>query len=70
MSIDVEGYELEVLMSNNWEKYRPEWILIEDVEFCPENFNSDKKCCFLKEHGYKFHSKYNRTVFWKRISEK
>lgn len=29
MSIDVEGYELEVLNSNDWEKYRPKIILLE-----------------------------------------
>lgn len=28
-SIDVEGYESEVLRSNNWRKYRPEFIIIE-----------------------------------------
>ncbi len=29
LKIDVEGYEYEVLKSNNWEKYRPEVICIE-----------------------------------------
>jgi FkbM family methyltransferase len=29
MSIDVEGYEMYVLMSNDWEKYRPKVIIIE-----------------------------------------
>ena len=27
--IDVEGYDLEVLKSNNWDKYRPKLVLIE-----------------------------------------
>ena len=29
ISIDVEGYELEVLMGNNWSKYRPQVLIIE-----------------------------------------
>lgn len=29
LSIDVEGYELRILQNNNWDKYRPNVILIE-----------------------------------------
>ena len=29
MSVDVEGFDLEVLKSNNWDKYRPKVILTE-----------------------------------------
>lgn len=32
MSIDVEGKDLEVLQSNNWEKYRPKYILVEELQ--------------------------------------
>jgi FkbM family methyltransferase len=35
ISIDTEGYDLEVLKSNNWEKYRPKLI-------CVENFEEDE----------------------------
>lgn len=31
MSIDVEGLELDVIDSNDWEKYRPKLVLIEDL---------------------------------------
>jgi FkbM family methyltransferase len=30
LSIDVEGHDLVVLNSNNWEKYRPEILIVED----------------------------------------
>jgi FkbM family methyltransferase len=30
MSIDVEGYDLPVLRSSNWERYRPTFVLAED----------------------------------------
>jgi hypothetical protein len=32
MSVDVEGLDLEVLRSNNWELYRPTIVLVEDLE--------------------------------------
>jgi Methyltransferase FkbM domain len=31
MSIDAEGFDLAVLQSNDWQKYRPTVILIEDT---------------------------------------
>lgn len=31
LTIDVEGHEMEVLHSNNWQRYRPEVILIESL---------------------------------------
>lgn len=32
LSIDVEGLDMAVLESNNWEKYRPTYIIVETVE--------------------------------------
>lgn len=32
MSIDVEGFDFEVLQSNNWNKYSPRVILVESLE--------------------------------------
>ena len=34
MTIDTENHNLEVLRSNNWEKYRPTFIVVEldDIE--------------------------------------
>jgi len=31
LSIDVEGLDSEVLSSNNWDKYRPSFVLVEDL---------------------------------------
>jgi len=33
MSIDTEGYDMEVLKTNDWERFRPRFIVIETVEF-------------------------------------
>lgn len=32
LSVDCEGHDLEVLKSNDWQKYRPHWILVEAKE--------------------------------------
>jgi FkbM family methyltransferase len=53
LSIDVEGFDEEVLRSNNWVKYRPRLILAEDVEaFTFEQVIHSKQTKYLKDIGY------------------
>jgi FkbM family methyltransferase len=62
--IDVEGFELVVLQSNDWDRYRPRIILIEDFTcFVDEIF--DNPCVsFLKEKGYRvLHKIPNGIIF-------
>jgi hypothetical protein len=33
LSIDVEGWDMDVLESNNWNKYKPNYIIVETVEY-------------------------------------
>jgi len=52
MSIDVEGFELNVLQSNNWVKYRPTVLIIEQKGLTfTENIN-DIVTEFLRTKGY------------------
>ncbi len=46
MSVDVEGFELEVLKSNDWKKYTPRVIMIEI------NINTESVVNFLLELDY------------------
>ena len=39
----VEGKDLEVIKSNNWKKYRPSIVMVEDNGFDFENFKSKNK---------------------------
>ncbi len=32
MNVDVEGHDLEVLKSNDWERFRPRFVVVEDKE--------------------------------------
>jgi FkbM family methyltransferase len=68
MSIDVEGLDLDVLKGNNWEKYRPEVILIELLNFELEEAEKDETVIFLKSVGYKLFAKTFNTVFFKLIN--
>lgn len=65
MSVDVEGLDLEVLESNNWEKYKPEMMLVEtSVTFEGIAFESPIHN-FLVSKGYHFVAKTYRTSFYK-----
>lgn len=63
MSIDVEGLDLEVLKSNNWEKYRPKIVLVENLG--NQCIDQDPIYIFMIGHGYSFLSKTINTLFFK-----
>ena len=65
MSIDVEGLDYQVLLSNNWGKYRPKVILLEELGFdLTKSFETSKSCAFLKVQGYRLFAKTMNTVFY------
>jgi FkbM family methyltransferase len=49
LSIDVEGAEMEVLLSNNWERYKPDLICVEELS---NPLDESKIRDFLKTHNY------------------
>lgn len=65
LSIDVEGLEMKVLQSNDWDKYRPEVILVEALDTDLEHiFNSDLYI-FLHSMGYILFAKTFQTYIFK-----
>lgn len=64
MSIDVEGYDLEVLKSNDWEKFVPKVILIEDHAFNIEIPSHSKVFNYLKEKGYNVYAKTGNNLIF------
>ena len=66
LSIDVEGLDLQVLRSNNWDLYRPKFILVEDLlqDFNLIMKNSEVKK-YLEEKKYTLFAKTVNTVFYK-----
>lgn len=65
MNIDVEGLELSVLKSNNWDKWKPEYILIEQKNMTIDEIVKSDVYDFLMWHGYKCDWKSIRTVAYK-----
>ncbi|WP_421945817.1 FkbM family methyltransferase [Pedobacter sp.] len=64
LSIDVEGLDYQVLLSNNWDKYKPNVILVEENVNVDELSNSPIYN-FLKEKGYSFFAKTLRTCIYR-----
>ncbi len=62
MSIDAEGYDINVLKSNDWSQFRPHLLLVEDLEF---SFDKNEIYQFLTEQRYIFLAKTFNTVFYK-----
>ncbi len=65
ISIDVEGLDYQVLLSNNWDKYQPEVILVEENVNVDE-INKSPIYQFLKSKGYSFFAKTLRTCIYKK----
>ena len=66
-TIDVENFELDVLKSNNWEKYRPLFVLSHFKSKNIENNLSSEMTLYLKEKGYELCAKSYNSVFYKNI---
>jgi len=67
LSIDVEGYEHEVITSNNWQKFKPSYILIEFLKTNPEELNKNKTFKYLQNHNYSIIAFTGRTVILKKL---
>lgn len=66
MSVDVEGYELRVLRSNNWYKYAPHILLVEDQQMTFVNSLKTPIHEFLAPIGYRLVSQAFITSIYVR----
>ena len=70
LSVDVEGLDYNVLLSNDWELYRPYIVLIEEFDSSIDKICRSNTCKFLNSKGYEFFSKTYNTVFFRDIQQK
>lgn len=63
LNVDTEGLDLQVLQSNDWEKFRPTVIVVE-VE--NSNIDSEDITSFLEKKGYKPHVKIGLSMIFIR----
>ncbi len=66
MSIDVEGLDLKVLQSHDWQTWMPDIVLVEDRIFSMDAPSHSEVYTFLKSIQYDFIAKTMRTVFYKK----
>jgi len=66
MSIDVEGLDLQVLKSNDWERARPKLVLIEIIGSSIKDIANSEEYKYLTEFGYEIFAKTVNTIFFQR----
>ncbi|MDD4762022.1 MAG: FkbM family methyltransferase, partial [Candidatus Pacebacteria bacterium] len=67
LSVDVEGIDLQVLRSNDWNKYRPKYIVAECLETDLIMLLNDPIVSFLDTAGYRAYGKtVNSVIFTER----
>lgn len=64
LSIDVEGFDLDILHSNNWGKYKPKVILIEILGSDLAEIEHNEIAIFLKAKGYSLFAKAVHTIIF------
>jgi FkbM family methyltransferase len=65
MSIDAEGFDLKVIQSNTWEKYRPTYVLVECLGASLDAIDGHPVHALLIEKGYKVYAKTVNTFFYR-----
>jgi FkbM family methyltransferase len=65
MNIDVEGMDYEVLLSNDWSVYRPDYVLIEVWNKNKHDVYTGKEFIFLKENGYELAAMANNSFIFR-----
>jgi len=70
LSIDVEGLDYQALTSNDWNRYRPDYIFTECLDSLSlGDVASDKVTRLLSKYGYCGISKTSHTVLYKRMND-
>lgn len=64
LTIDVEGLDFAVLRSNDWERYRPECVLVEALDSSLEDVMRGEIFHFMKDHQYVLFAKTHNTLFF------
>jgi FkbM family methyltransferase len=69
LSIDVEGRDFAVLQSNDWNRFRPSWVLVEALGTTLEEVMESEIARFMKSNRYILFAKtYNTLFFQSRTS--
>ena len=53
MSVDVEGFDYEVLKSNDWTRFRPQIVLVEELDVTLQQLDESSCVALLRGVGYR-----------------
>ena len=69
MSVDVEGYDLQALRSNDWNRYRPRIVVSESLSASMASLDEDPVVAFLRGVGYSPVAKTGCSIVFERTAE-
>ena len=64
MTIDAEGFDHEIIISNDWTRYRPRVLLVELLNTEIQNFDSNPTAQILSRYNYRLMAKTFNTFFF------
>jgi FkbM family methyltransferase len=64
LTVDVEGFDLNVLQSNDWKHYRPSVVLVETLGRSLDDLALDPVAGYMRSLGYVAYSKTVNTTFF------
>lgn len=67
LTIDTEGFDLQVLESNDWNTYVPKAIIIESTIFDPATPETNEIYSFLIAQGYSLHAFTGMSLIFKHV---
>ncbi|MES2372501.1 MAG: FkbM family methyltransferase [Bacteroidota bacterium] len=67
LSIDIEGYDFKVLNSNDWEKFRPTIVLVEELDSDIENSFKGELYLLMHKNDYRLIARTFNTSFYKDV---
>lgn len=66
LNIDVEGLDYQVLKSNDWQKYRPKMVLVEDLNLSSlKEIDESKLAVFMDQQDYLLYAKSVCTLIFR-----
>lgn len=67
LTVDVEGLDLAVLRGNDWDRYRPQVLLVELDGLDLHNVDQHATVAYLKSVGYRLHAYMHISAFFTRV---
>jgi FkbM family methyltransferase len=67
MSVDAEGLDLDVLMSNDWDSFRPDLVLAEAFDSDLARMADDPLCRYMEARSYKPVAKIANSVIFASV---